>query len=117
MMVLGESKNDTIRCAEEVRLIQSRKPQEAYVGQQNTVIIQFPVPSVRREAKITTAILDLSGMGKGTPVVGAVRGTKPKRPVAAAVTLPQLSIYNGEAVYYDRCIIIDGKVVRGRTDG
>jgi hypothetical protein len=56
-------------------------------------------------------------MGKGASVVGATRGTKPKRPVPAAVTLPQLSIYDGEAVYYDRCLIIDGKVVRERADG
>jgi hypothetical protein len=86
------------------------------VRRANTVI-QFPVRPVRREARVATAILDLSGMGRGTSVVGAVRGAKPKRPVAAAVTLPQLSIYDGEAVYYDRCLIIDGKVVREHTDG
>jgi hypothetical protein len=86
------------------------------MGRANTVI-QFPVRPVRREAKVTTAILDLSGMGKGTAVVGAVRGTKPKPPLAAGVALPQLSFYEGEAVYYDCRLIIDGKVVRERTDG
>ncbi len=84
------------------------------MGRASTVI-QFPVRAKRQVAATAiTQILDLSDRAIAKTLITSARYSRTRRKKTVGVTLPQLSIYDGEAVYCDGRLIIDGKVVRER---
>jgi hypothetical protein len=66
------------------------------------------------DAKVSTKILDMSGRSIAKQLITSPRYSRVRRKKTVGVTLPQLSIYDGEAVYCDGRLIIAGMTVRER---
>jgi hypothetical protein len=68
----------------------------------------------RTAARAVTEILDLSDRAIAKKLITSARYGRTRRWKTVGVTLPQLSIYDGEAVYHDGRLVIAGVTVRVR---